>query len=99
MGGEFTRLVSLADLITHAVPLSKSGEDVIYTNAPITNGRVGFLCARSEPISSRLGIRFLAAIANKTLWCIGCWHPSRFGGLGDGTGATIGHEAIVGETT
>ena len=52
MGGEFTRLVSLADLITHAVPLSKNGEEVIYTNTPITKAA---LARKSRRFASSVG--------------------------------------------
>src|SRR4051794_30424311 len=112
MGGEFTRLVSLvAGLITHAVPLSKNGGGS-HLHYPAYHSRRVLLMGYNglhtrDPLGSfRLlrtdlrgfGIGLFAAVTNKTLWRIGRWHPSRLGGLGDGTETTIRHEAVVGET-
>ena len=112
MGGEFTRLASLvAGLITHAVPLSKNGGGSHIHHPAYHSRRVllmgynglhtrdpGAPFACSEPISTGFGIGLFAAVTNKALWRIGRWHPSRLGGLGDGTETTIRHEAVVGET-
>src|SRR3954447_1945736 len=68
------------------------GYNGLYTRDP------GAPFACSEPISAGFGIGLFAAVTNKALWRIGRWHPSRLGGLGDGTETTIRHEAVVGET-
>src|SRR3954454_21496323 len=68
------------------------GYNGLHTRGP------GAPFACSEPISAGFGIGLFAAVTNKALWRIGRWHPSRLGGLGDGTETTIRHEAVVGET-